>query len=231
MEVVSIKNLYKQFDKKVAIDDVCFNITEGEVVSIIGPSGSGKSTLLRIIASLEKADKGEISLLNEKIMKDDKYVKLKNRDVYSKIGYIFQDFNLFDNLNVIDNIELAPKLRKMDNIKKKTLELLELVKLSDKINNYPNTLSGGEKQRIAIARALALNPSFILFDEPTSALDVESILNLVYTINELKKKNITMLIVTHDLAFAKKVSSRMIFMENARLVDDKSRIDKFMNMR
>lgn len=230
MNVLEIKSLYKKFDKDFVLDDVNITIQEGEAVSIIGPSGSGKSTLLRIISSLEKASKGNIKLFGKDIMKDNKYIKYKE-NVFKEVGFIFQDFNLFDNLNVKDNIELAPKLMKMDNIENKTIELLKLVNLSDKIKNYPNQLSGGEKQRIAIARALALNPKFILFDEPTSALDVENIRDLVYTINELKNKGITLLIVTHDLNFASSVSSRLVFMEKAKIIEDSERIDKFMKMR
>ena len=202
------------------------------MLAIIGPSGAGKSTLLRIIGGLEKASSGDIKIFDNDVCKNGIYKKNKYlKDVYKDISYIFQDFNLFDNMTVRNNIALAPKFRKNDNIDDIVESLLKKMNLSDKIDKYPNTLSGGEKQRIAIARALAISPKLILFDEPTSALDVESIENLVYTINEMKKDNITMIIVTHDLNFASRVASRMIFMENTKILDeDNSRVKSFLNI-
>lgn len=230
--ILEINNLYKNFEEKEVLNDVSLTLDEGEVLAIIGPSGAGKSTLLRIIGGLEKASKGDIKIFDNDICKNGIYKKNKYlKDIYKDISYIFQDFNLFDNMTVKNNIALAPKFRKYDNIDAIVKSLLEKMKLSDKIDKYPNTLSGGEKQRIAIARALAISPKLILFDEPTSALDVESIENLVYTINEMKKDNITMTIVTHDLNFASRVASRMIFMENTKILDeDNSRVKSFLNI-
>ena len=230
--ILEINNLYKNFEEKEVLNDVSLTLDEGEVLAIIGPSGAGKSTLLRIIGGLEKASSGDIKIFDNEICKNGIYKKSKYlKDVYKDISYIFQDFNLFDNMTVRNNIALAPKFRKYDNIDDIVISLLKKMNLSDKIDKYPNTLSGGEKQRIAIARALAISPKLILFDEPTSALDVESIENLVYTINEMKKDNITMIIVTHDLNFASRVASRMIFMENTKILDeDNSRVKSFLNI-
>lgn len=230
--ILEINNLYKNFEEKEVLNDVSLTLDEGEVLAIIGPSGAGKSTLLRIIGGLEKASSGDIKIFDNEICKNGIYKKNKYvKDIYKDISYIFQDFNLFDNMTVRNNIALAPKFRKYDNIDDIVESLLKKMNLSDKIDKYPNTLSGGEKQRIAIARALAISPKLILFDEPTSALDVESIENLVYTINEMKKDNITMIIVTHDLNFASRVASRMIFMENTKILDeDNSRVKSFLNI-
>lgn len=230
--ILEINNLYKNFDEKEVLNDVSLTLNEGEVLAIIGPSGAGKSTLLRIIGGLEKASSGDIKIFDNDVCKNGIYKKNKYlKDIYKDISYIFQDFNLFDNMTVRNNIALAPKFRKYDNIDDIVESLLKKMNLSDKIDKYPNTLSGGEKQRIAIARALAISPKLILFDEPTSALDVESIENLVYTINEMKKDNITMIIVTHDLNFASRVASRMIFMENTKILDeDNSRVKDFLNI-
>lgn len=230
--ILEINNLYKNFEEKEVLNDVNLILDEGEVLAIIGPSGAGKSTLLRIIGGLEKASKGDIKIFDNVVCANGVYKKNKYlKDIYKDISYIFQDFNLFDNMTVRNNIALAPKFRKYDNIDAIVESLLKKMNLSDKIDKYPNTLSGGEKQRIAIARALAISPKLILFDEPTSALDVESIENLVYTINEMKKDNITMIIVTHDLNFASRVASRMIFMENTKILDeDNSRVKSFLNI-
>ena len=231
MDVLKIKNLYKKFKDKEVLNDISFELKESEVLTIIGPSGTGKSTLLRIIGGLEVADRGNINIFGEDVVRNGKYIKNKNiKKMYEKISYIFQDFNLFDNMNVEKNITLAPSLRKQENTKEKARMLLEKVGLLDKLNAYPNTLSGGEKQRVAIARALAMDPKLILFDEPTSALDVESVQALVYTINEMKKQGITMIVVTHDLSFAKKVGDRLIFMENAKILgEDSKRMQEFLN--
>ena len=230
--ILDIKNLYKNFEEKEVLNDVSLSLNEGEVLTIIGPSGAGKSTLLRIIGGLEKASSGSINIFDKEICVNGLYKKNKYlKEIYKDISFIFQDFNLFDNMTVKKNIALAPKFRGYDNIDDIVKNLLEKMNLSDKIDKYPNTLSGGEKQRIAIARALAISPKLILFDEPTSALDVESIENLVYTINEMKKDNITMIIVTHDLNFASRVASRMIFMENTKILDeDNNRVKSFLNI-
>ncbi len=216
--LLETKNLSKNFKQLQAVKDVSFGLYAGEVLSIIGPSGSGKSTLLKLIANLEQPTEGDIYILGQSIQSADKKTK---RALYQSMGFIFQDFALFEHLTVKENLELAPKLvykKNQDSISKETDRLLKLVGLEDKIDAYPITLSGGQKQRIAIARALATSPKILLFDEPTSALDVKSIDDLVDIILKLKKAQIGILIVTHDLRFAKLVSSRLLFMKNSSII-------------
>lgn len=216
--LLETKNLSKNFKQLQAVKDVSFGLYAGEVLSIIGPSGSGKSTLLKLIANLEQPTDGDIYILGQSIQSADKKTK---RALYQSMGFIFQDFALFEHLTVKENLELAPKLvykKNQDSISKETDRLLKLVGLEDKIDAYPITLSGGQKQRIAIARALATSPKILLFDEPTSALDVKSIDDLVDIILKLKKAQIGILIVTHDLRFAKLVSSRLLFMKNSSII-------------
>lgn len=216
--LLETKNLSKNFKQLQAVKDVSFGLYAGEVLSIIGPSGSGKSTLLKLIANLEQPTEGDIYILGQSIQSADKKTK---RALYQSMGFIFQDFALFEHLTVKENLELAPKLvykNNQDSISKETDRLLKLVGLEDKIDAYPITLSGGQKQRIAIARALATSPKILLFDEPTSALDVKSIDDLVDIILKLKKAQIGILIVTHDLRFAKLVSSRLLFMKNSSII-------------
>jgi ABC-type polar amino acid transport system ATPase subunit len=216
--LLETKNLSKNFKQLQAVKAVSFGLEAGEVLSIIGPSGSGKSTLLKLIANLEQPSEGDIYISGQSIQSSDKKTK---RALYQSMGFIFQDFALFEHLTVKQNLELSPKLvYKKDaiSIALETNRLLKLVGLEDKIDAYPITLSGGQKQRIAIARALATSPKILLFDEPTSALDVKSIDDLVDIILKLKKAQIGILIVTHDLRFAKLVSSRLLFMKNSSII-------------
>ena len=231
MKILEINNLYKSFDEKEVLNDINLDVYESEVLAIIGPSGAGKSTLLRIIGGLEYGDRGSIKIFDNYILQNGKYKKSKDvKELYKDISYIFQDFNLFDNMNVRKNVSLALKFRKEKNIDEKVNEILDKLNILDKKEAYPATLSGGQKQRVAIARALATSPKLILFDEPTSALDVESIQGLVYTINEMKKQGITMIIVTHDLNFASSVANRLIFMEDTKILDESSkRVQEFIN--
>ena len=246
MEVLKIKNLYKQYNTKNALENISFTINDGDIASIIGPSGAGKSTLLKTIFNLEKASSGDIIVFDEYILKDGVYSKKKVlKKIFPQMGFIFQDFNLFDNLNVYDNIALCMKIvqkRKKEDINKTILELLSIVNLKDKAASYPSMLSGGERQRVAIARALALNPKILLLDEPTSALDNENINELIKILKNLKEqKNMTMLIVTHDLSFSKIISNRIIMLDKGNLILDNSlemldniedeRIKKFLEMR
>ncbi|WP_051457537.1 amino acid ABC transporter ATP-binding protein [Acholeplasma granularum] len=219
--LLTTKNLNKKYNQMHAVNDVSFNLDKGEVLSIIGPSGSGKSTLLKLINGLESLDSGEVFIDDVSLFKQNKKVK---QNLLSKIGFIFQDFALFDNLNVKQNLELAPKLVHKKNkyfLERQTNYLLKLVNLEDKIESYPITLSGGQRQRVAIARALATNPKILLFDEPTSALDLISVNDLVDIILKLKKSKIGILIVTHDLRFARLVSDRLLFMRNSSIILDK----------
>lgn len=216
--LLEINNLSKSYKTLTAVKEVSLTLDAGEVLSIIGPSGSGKSTLLKLIANLETPNEGEIIILGESTKDLD---KVKKRSLYQQMGFIFQDFALFEHLTVKQNLELAPRLvyqKDKTEIETETQRLLNLVGLQDKLNEYPFHLSGGQKQRIAISRALATHPKILLFDEPTSALDIKSIDDLVDIILKLKKADIGVLIVTHDLRFAKLVSSRLLFMKNSSII-------------
>jgi len=223
--LLDIKKLTKSFNKKYAVSDVTFGLNQGEILSIIGPSGSGKSTLLKLIGNLEKPDSGGVTIDGLDVFKS---TKIKRLAAYQKIGYIFQDFALFDHLSVRENIGLASKIvYKKDQmwINNQTKKLLNMFGLIDKLDTYPITLSGGEKQRVAIARALITNPSILMFDEPTSALDLKSVNDLISIIKQLKKDNIGILIVTHDLNFAKQVSDRLLFMRDSSIIFNRDMID------
>lgn len=226
--MIKIENLYKKFDKLEVLKDINLNIEKGEIISIIGPSGSGKSTFLRCINRMEKATSGNIFIDNENIL--DNNVNINK--VREKVGMVFQHFNLFPHKNVLDNIILAPmKLKGISKeiAEKKADELLEKVGLLDKKYVYPNKLSGGQKQRIAIARALAMEPEAMLFDEPTSALDPEMIKEVLDVMVDLAKDGMTMIIVTHEMGFAKNVSKRILFMDNGIILEDESPYEFFEN--
>lgn len=216
--LLETKNLSKNYQNLKAVSQVDLSLDSGEVLSIIGPSGSGKSTLLKLIANLETPSVGEVIILGTSTTTLEKKQK---RALYQHMGFIFQDFGLFEHLTVRQNLELSPRIvfkRDKATIIKETERLLKLVGLEDKIDAYPITLSGGQKQRIAIARALATHPKILLFDEPTSALDIKSIDDLVDIIIKLKNEQIGILIVTHDLRFAKLISSRLLFMKNSSII-------------
>lgn len=226
MEILRVESLNKKFDKVEVLNDISFNVNEGDVVSIVGPSGAGKSTLLKTIFNLEQADSGNIKSFDSYIMNNGKYSKTKElRVIFQKMGFIFQDYNLFDNLNVNDNISLCMKIvqkKEKDLISKRVDELLDMLNLNEKKFDYPSSLSGGEKQRVAIARALALEPKILFLDEPTSALDSENISELIKIIKKLQEQGITMLAITHDIEFAKKISNRIIMLEKGRIILDKN---------
>ena len=217
--LIQIKNMTKSFDKQVILENINLEIDKGEVVSILGPSGCGKSTLLRSMNLLEKPDCGEIIFEGENLL--DKSVSVDK--VRQKIGMVFQQFNLFPHMTVMENLKLAPmKLKKIsdEEATSKAQELLEKVGLTDKADAYPSSLSGGQKQRIAIARTLAMNPDVILFDEPTSALDPEMVGEVLNLIRELAREGMTMIIVTHEMAFARDVSSRILFINERNICVD-----------
>ena len=213
-KLLEIKHLYKSFDKLDILKDINLDVNEGDVVVIIGPSGSGKSTLLRCINKLETLTKGSILLDGKNI--DDCL------EFHKKIGMVFQSFNLFENLTVLDNITLAPiktkTLSEIDAVKR-AKELLKMINLESKINEYPRSLSGGEKQRVAIVRSLIMSPEIMLFDEPTSALDPEMI-GEVLSLMKTLSSNMTMVIVTHELDFAKEIANRVIFMDGGMIVEE-----------
>jgi polar amino acid transport system ATP-binding protein len=210
--LIRVENLYKSFGKLEVLKDISESINEGEVVSIIGPSGIGKSTFLRCINLLEKPTSGKV--IFEGVNIADKNVNIdKHRQ---KIGMVFQHFNVFPHLTVMENITLTPILEKKvskEEAEKQALSLLSRVGLEDKKDVYPNKLSGGQKQRLAIVRALAMEPKVILFDEPTSALDPEMVKEVLEVIKDLALSGMTIVIVTHEMAFAKEVSDRVLFMD------------------
>lgn len=235
MPILKIENLKKSFGKTEVLKNINFEMNEGEVVSIIGSSGSGKTTFLRCINFLEKADSGKIICDGETIF-DSTLAKTMTsneiREKQLKFGFVFQQFNLFPQYNVIENVTLAPKLmakerpdfktnkkKIYEEIEKYSLELLEQSGLIDKINNYPCELSGGQQQRVAIVRALALRPKIMLFDEPTSALDPELTNEVLKIIKSLADKKMTMIIVTHEMSFARNVSDKIVFMDKGIMAE------------
>ena len=215
--MLEVRNLHKSFANNEVLKGIDLKVDKENVISIIGPSGSGKSTFLRSLNLLEEIDSGEILFLGENI-KDYNINSLRE-----EIGMVFQNFNLFSHLTIIDNLILAPILRgklKKDEAKKKARELLERIGLSDKEKSYPDQLSGGQKQRIAIIRALMMNPKIMLFDEPTSALDPEMVGEVLNLMADLAKDAMTMLVVTHEMAFAREVSNRLFFMDAGKIVEE-----------
>lgn len=228
-DIITLEHISKRFNHKTkALDDVSFSVSKGEVVSIIGPSGSGKSTLLRCINMMEIPTSGAV-------VYQGKLVNAKNKSIYhirQKIGMVFQHFNLFPHLTVLKNITISlTSVLKLseDEALITALELLEKVSLLDKKDDFPNSLSGGQKQRIAIARALAMNPEIILFDEPTSALDPEMVGEVLNVMKNLSHEGMTMVIVTHEMNFAKEVSDRIIFMSDGKIVEEATPEDLFSN--
>ncbi|NBH32840.1 amino acid ABC transporter ATP-binding protein [Clostridiaceae bacterium] len=216
---ISVKNLKKNFGSLEVLRHISVDVAEGEVVCLIGPSGSGKSTFLRCLNRLETITAGEVVVDGHPI--SDSNVNINK--VRENIGMVFQHFNLFPHLTVQDNITLAPvELKKMDkeSAAKKAIELLERVGLADKAKTYPGQLSGGQKQRVAIARALAMNPDIMLFDEPTSALDPEMVGEVLEVMKQLAADGMTMVVVTHEMGFAREVADRVIFMDEGLIVEE-----------
>ncbi len=226
--LISIKNLHKYFGKNEVLNGIDLDIEKGQVVVIIGPSGSGKSTFLRTINLLEVPTKGTVSFEGVDIT-DKKNDVFKMRE---KMGMVFQQFNLFPNMNVLENITLAPtkvKGQSRSQAQEKAYELLEKVGLKDKAMANPTSLSGGQQQRIAIARGLAMDPDVLLFDEPTSALDPEMVGEVLAVIQDLAKSGMTMVIVTHEMGFAREVADRLIFMDGGVIVEEGSPAEVFEN--
>ena len=226
--MIKIFNLKKNFNDLEVLKGVDEHIRPGEVVSVIGPSGSGKSTFLRCINLLEEVTEGRIYVDDELITAPGVDINL----IRQKMGMVFQQFNLFPHLKIIDNITLAPVLLKKmtkEEAKEKALELLARVGLSDKADSYPASLSGGQKQRVAIARALAMNPEIMLFDEPTSALDPEMVGEVLDVIKSLAESGMTMVVVTHEMGFAREVSSRVLFMDQGIIMENGTPAEIFDN--
>ncbi|WP_194746581.1 amino acid ABC transporter ATP-binding protein [Staphylococcus chromogenes] len=217
--MIKINKLYKSFGEHDVLKGIDLNIQQGEVVAIIGPSGSGKSTLLRCMNLLEHPTKGQVIFEGKDLTEKSTKVDQLRQDM----GMVFQNFNLFPHKKVIDNIILAPSLLKKGHkqtLNDQALTLLDRVGLKDRANAYPNQLSGGQKQRVAIARALAMNPKVMLFDEPTSALDPEVVGEVLTVMKDLAKEGMTMVVVTHEMEFAKDVSDRVIFMADGNVVEE-----------
>ena len=218
-ELLTIEHLKKSFGDNVILDDVNLTVKQGEVIVIIGPSGCGKSTLLRCINALEPIQEGQILLDGEKIEPKSKNLT----QLRQKIGMVFQSYELFPHLSVLDNIMLAPtkvQKRPKDEVKEEALALLERVGLAEKAKSYPRELSGGQKQRVAIVRALCMHPEILLFDEVTAALDPEMVREVLDVMLNLAAQGRTMLIVTHEMSFAKAVADRVIFLDGGKIAEE-----------
>ena len=227
--MIRVENVSKQFNKTHALKNVSLEVYKGDIISLIGPSGSGKSTLLRCIHGLEHVDTGKIYTDNEWMNPDD---EKKFRAQRNRMGSVFQHFNLFPNMSVLQNCKLAQVevLNKTDEEAEKTaLEYLDKVGLLEKKDAYPNNLSGGQKQRVAIARALCMNPDIMLFDEPTSALDPEMIKEVLEVMKDLGKQGMTMVVVTHEMGFARKVGTRVVFLDQGEIVEENTSEKFFEN--
>lgn len=232
VDMLKVENICKKFENKEVLKNVSFELGQGEILSIIGPSGAGKSTIMRSINNLESIDSGNILVDGEYLYKDGEYSKVEN---YSqKIGMVFQNYNLFPHMSVMENI-ITSLVNVYKTDEKTASEVgklaLEKVNLRDKKNSYPYQLSGGEKQRVAICRAYVLKPKIICLDEPTSALDPESIIDIENLLKSLKSEGLGILIISHDMNFAKRVSDRILFLENGELYSEEDdRVKRFMNI-
>jgi len=238
--MIKLENVYKSFGKLEVLKNINLEVTKGEVVCIIGPSGSGKSTLLRCLNHLERITEGKTiidgELIDEKVKGKDS-LKISSKKVAlvcAELGMVFQRFNLFPHLTALENIMEAPftvkKIAKETAIEQGTM-LLKKVGLEDKRDEYPSRLSGGQQQRVAIARALAMNPKIMLFDEPTSALDPELVGEVLEVMKQLAKDGMTMMVVTHEMGFAREVANRVIFMDKGEILEDSSPEEIFSNPR
>ncbi|MCI8521834.1 MAG: amino acid ABC transporter ATP-binding protein [Lachnospiraceae bacterium] len=226
--MIKVKNLHKTFENLNVLDGIDEHITQGEVVVVIGPSGSGKSTFLRCLNLLETATDGEIYVDDELITAP----KVDVNRIRQKMGMVFQQFNLFPHLTIMENITLAPVLLKKmtkEEARKRGQELLERVNLAEKADAYPAQLSGGQKQRVAIARALAMDPEIMLFDEPTSALDPEMVGEVLDVMKDLARSGMTMVIVTHEMGFAREVASRVLFIDQGVIMESGTPEEVFGN--
>ena len=218
-EILTVHNLIKKFDDLVVLDGINMSIRKGEVVVIVGPSGCGKNTLLRCFNGLENIQDGEVLLDGEVINPS----KVKNNKSREKLGMVFQSYDLFPHKTILQNVTLAPikvKKRKKDEVTQEAMSLLERVGLSSKKNNYPRQLSGGQKQRVAIVRALIMHPEVLLLDEITAALDPEMVREVLDVVLSLAKEGRTMIIVTHEMQFARAVADRMVFLDGGKIVEE-----------
>ena len=233
MHMIEVKGLQKAFGSEQVLKDVSFTVDKGETVAVIGYSGAGKSTMLRCLIDLEKADGGDVLIEGEPLIQNGRYADDKTaRRICAKMGMVFQSFNLFPHMTILDNMTLAPMKVKgvsKEEAEKKALELLERGGLADRAGAYPIQLSGGQKQRVAIVRALAMEPEVMLFDEPTSALDPEMVGEVLDVMKELAKEGMTMVVVTHEMGFAREVGNRVLFMADGKLLVDGTPTEIFDN--
>ena len=226
--MIKVEHITKKFNDLVAVNDVSLEIKKGEIVSLIGPSGSGKSTVLRCIIGLEKPEEGKIFIDGQEFNEDsENYSQLLR-----KMGFVFQHFNLFPHKTVLENLTLA-QIKVLNRSEDEAIAVaqkyLDRVGLLDKQDEYPNKLSGGQKQRVAIARSLCMNPEVMLFDEPTSALDPEMVIEVLEVMQELAKEGMTMVVVTHEMGFARNVGDRVIFLEEGRIIEEAPAEEFFTN--
>lgn len=223
MEIIKVNKLNKSFGDNHVLNDISFSVNKGDVMAIIGSSGSGKSTLLRCLIDLEKADSGDIFMEGKPLIQGGVYPSnLEIRSIIIKMGMVFQHFNLFPHLTVRQNLELAPKVVKKEELiqmNQRSKAYLKKVGLFDRIDAMPSTLSGGEKQRVAIARALMMNPDILLFDEPTSALDPELTGEVLAVMKDLANERMTMVVVTHEMSFAREVANKVVFMDSGKILE------------
>jgi len=223
MAIMEVSNLKKSYGKLDVLKQITFDVNKNDVVAVIGPSGSGKSTMLRSLIHLEEINGGSIRVTGDYLVKDGVYSKAQEvKKITAKMGMVFQHFNLFPHLTVKENLEIAPKMLKTESIsaiQHRSAELLKKIGLSDRATAYPANLSGGQKQRVAIARALMMNPEILLFDEPTSALDPELTGEVLQVMKDLAEEQMTMIVVTHEMGFAKEVANRVMFMDNGEIIE------------
>lgn len=233
MAFIEVSNMKKSYGKLDVLKQISFDVNKNDVVAVIGPSGSGKSTMLRSLVHLEEVNGGSIRVGDDYLVKDGVYSKPQEiKQITTRMGMVFQHFNLFPHLTVRENLELAPRLVKRESvaeIKSRSTDLLEKVGLIDRANAYPANLSGGQKQRVAIARALMMNPEIMLFDEPTSALDPELTGEVLQVMKRLAQEHMTMIVVTHEMGFAKEVANRVMFMDNGEIIESGHPAELFAN--
>ncbi|MEH7343201.1 amino acid ABC transporter ATP-binding protein [Bacillus sp. JJ1532] len=223
MAIIEVSNLKKSYGHLNVLKQITFDVKKNDVIAVIGPSGSGKSTMLRSLIHLEKIDDGSICIDGNYLVKNGEYSKPQELNrITSKMGMVFQHFNLFPHLTVRENLEIAPKMVKKESaesLQKRSMEILEKIGLADKAGTYPGNLSGGQKQRVAIARALMMEPEILLFDEPTSALDPELTGEVLQVMKTLAEEQMTMIVVTHEMGFAKEVANQVLFMDNGEIAE------------
>jgi polar amino acid transport system ATP-binding protein len=221
--ILEVSDLKKSFGENEVLKKITFSVNKNDVIAVLGASGSGKSTMLRSLVHLETVDGGSIRVSGQDLVKDGVYSKAPDiKRITSNMGMVFQQFNLFPHLTVKENLELAPRMHKRESvqqIEQRSKELLDKIGLSNRASNYPGTLSGGQKQRVAIARALMLNPEILLFDEPTSSLDPELTAEVLQVMKKLAEDQMTMIVVTHEIGFAREVANKVVFMDGGEIVE------------